>query len=221
MIAATLLGAAAGGDRTAFGQTFLAHPLVGASLAGWLAGAPAEGVWMGTALSIWSAPRLPVGEARLRDWTSAAVAGPFLVPSEAREALWGASLLATLLVALVGGRLIEVVRGIAARGDQAVDRSVGDGDLGRLQAVHLVLTALHFARGGVVVLAAVLLGRLLLGTLPGRLGEPEVLILTWTWRLAPAAGLPILLRFHARGARPQWLAAGIGAGLLAAWLLGR
>jgi mannose/fructose/N-acetylgalactosamine-specific phosphotransferase system component IIC len=220
VITATLLGAAAGGDRTAFGQTFLAHPLVSASVAGWLVGAPAEGVWLGIALTAWSTPRLPVGETSVRDWTSAAVAGPFMVGPAGEEAAWGASILLGVAVAVLGGRVIGLVRNLAVRGDRAVEASARDGNLARLERVHLTLAALHFARGGLVVLGASLLGRWVLAEKVALLGPPETVVLGWTWRLAPVAGLPILLRFH-RGPKTRWLVAGVTLGLLAGWGWGR
>ena len=217
MTPAVLLGALAGGDRTAFGQTLLAHPAIAAALAGWAAGAPAEGVWLGVALTGLSTAQIPVGETRLRDWTSAAVAAPFLAVG-GDTWRWGAALLLSFGVAWIGGRAIGLVREVSRRRVAAAKDLAEEGNLEGLERLHGMLTVLHFVRGGVVVAAAVGLGRILLDAWAP--SPPEARLLESTWAVAPLAGVPILLRFQLGLASPRWLAAGVVAGAAVGWALG-
>ncbi len=220
LIAATL-GALAGGDRTAFGQTLLAHPIVAGSLAGWCAGASGPGVWLALGITCIAAARVPVGEARVRDWTSAAIVGPFVAGEAAWT--WGFALLLASVVASAGGRAIEAVRELARRRDLRLEAAVDAGDLRALERTHTGLVVAHFVRGGLVTLAAVLVGRACLAWISPRVDPATGQILAFIWWLTPAMGLPILLRFQLSVGSStrnllKWLAGGAVTATLA-WQL--
>ncbi len=204
MIAATALGAVAGLDRTAFGQTGLANPFVAACLSAWIAGAPVQGVWLGVALLLLSAPRIPVGERRIRDWTSAAVAAPWWAGPDAGAERWALALLLSIALAHLGGRVVDASRGLV---DRWVE-SWREGGRPRQGAtpLHLRCTALQALRGAVVVGVAVPSGSLLLDGVAVRLPAAETAALARLWELAPIALLPLLWRFHGDlgRARQQW-----------------
>jgi len=195
VIAGVVLGAVAGLDRTAFGQTLLAHPFVAANVSGWIAGSPDTGLRAGVLFWMLSAGRVPVGETRIRDWTTAAVVLPWCVPDTAPDAARGLVFLSTLVVALVGGAAIRGIRDVARRSIEGWRSRpvIGRGDPA---ALHLGLTSLHALRGAMLTALAIVIGRGLVAldlTTPGTfLGE----IMGVTWALAPWALLPLLWRAH-------------------------
>jgi hypothetical protein len=211
LAAVTVLGGACGLDRTAFGQTLLAHPMIAATLAGALAGDVGAGVYAGIALTSVSAPVLPVGERSLRDWTSAAVVLGAMAGHLHGAAERGAALLAVLLVARFGGTAIHAVRARAAALLSARRMRPGVEQLEGIEVEHLGLASLHLVRGALLTGACVALGSELLPRGVGSLGEPERLALARLWMVAPLAGLPLLLRFHSG---PGRLWPHVGAGLI-------
>lgn len=210
MIAATALGAVAGLDRTAFGQTGLANPFVAACLSAWIAGAPVEGVWLGVALLLLSAPRIPVGERRIRDWTSAAVAAPWWAGPDAGAERWALALLLSIALAYLGGRAVDATRGLVGRWVEVWHE--GGRPRQRATSLHLRCTALQALRGAVVVGVAVPVGSVLLDGITTRLPAAEATALARLWELAPIALLPLLWRFHGDlgRARQQWPALVLG-----------
>ncbi|HKK72224.1 MAG TPA: hypothetical protein VKA86_13480 [Candidatus Krumholzibacteria bacterium] len=210
MIAAAALGALAGLDRTAFGQTALANPFVAACLSAWIAGVPGQGVWLGIGLLLLSVARIPVGEQRVRDWTSAAVAAPWWAGPDAGPERWALALLLSVALAHLAGRIVGTTRAMVGRWvedwRETDETSVGP------TALHLRCTALHALRGGLVVGAAVPVGGAFLDLLVPRLDTAEVTALARFWELAPIALLPLLWRFHGDlgRARHQWSALLLG-----------
>lgn len=208
MIAGVVLGAAAGLDRTAFGQTLLAHPLVAASLSGALAGVPSEGIRAGFVLWMLSSPSVPVGETRVRDWTTAAVVVPWCVPEEAIGADWGLALLVGVAVALAGGYAIEGIRDVARRAIESW-RSRPAAERGDPARLHLGLTLLHGVRGAMVTTVAVVVGGAAVEIVPPAFDR----VLAGIWMLAPLGLLPLLWRVHGDlgRARVQWTCLATGA----------
>lgn len=197
MIWPLALGGLAGVDRTAFGQTMLAHPVVCGTLAGWVSGDPAHGLRAGIVLGMLAARRSPIGGAGpIRDWTSAAIVIPFALGSGAAGWQWGLGLVFAVAVALGGGWAIQAVRAVAARREPAVLEAAGAGALGPLERHHLTLLGLHFLRGALVVaLAAPLLARLAYGL---RWSGPEQSASALIWGFAPVSGAAVLLLAHLR-----------------------
>lgn len=217
MLSAFVAGALAGADRTAFGQTLLAHPLVAAALAGWWVGDPLAGLWLGIVLHFWSCPQVPVGESRLRDWTSVAVALPFALGPAAPAEHWGLGLLFGSVSGFSGGVAVEAVRRVAGRAVERIRPRILTGDLRGVERLHLGLGALEALRGGVVVLVTVALLQALVESVAPRLAPPERAALAVAWRLAPLAGLPLVFRFHADLGGRRWVGLGCCLGALVLW----
>ena len=214
----TVLGAWCGLDRTAFGQTLLAHPMIAASLSGALAGDFGAGLWAGITLMAVSAPVLPVGERSIRDWTSAAVVLGAVAASTDEPSVRGAALVAVLGLAWVGGRLIHRVRARAAQVLARRRSRPATEHLQGLEREHLSLSLLHGLRGGLVVGASTGILLYLLPALVDALASSERRALAGLWKVAPLAALPLLLRFHAEPGRLwPYLALGALAGLLILW----
>ena len=210
MIAAAALGGAVGLDRTAFGQTLLAHPSVAASLAGWCAGTPIEGIWIGLILGLVTAPRIPVGSERLRDFGSVAVALPFAVGPGQPGWIWGLALCATALLAPIGGWVIGVHRELALRTYERLKASRASAHV--LERAHFGLAALHIARGACVVVVFVLALRVLIQGATDSMGADLRETFTLLWSLAPLLGVGALLH-EARRSGWTWLVVGLVAGV--------
>jgi mannose/fructose/N-acetylgalactosamine-specific phosphotransferase system component IIC len=217
LIAAYLLGGAVGADRTAVGQTLLAHPVVAASLAGWWVGAPFAGLWLGFTLSLLAHTHLPLGHERLRDNASVAVAIPFAVGPGAGDAEWGLALLVGILWAAPLAWGIGALRELGRGAQQRAREMSSAGLVPPIERWHFGLAGLQFARGVLAVMLTVLLLRGVLSAYHAVAGEAESQALSWLWMTAPLVGIPILVRV--RGKR-RWLLAGTVLGALLWWARG-
>jgi hypothetical protein len=107
-----VLGAVLGLDVVSFPQAMLSRPLVGAALAGLLAGRPGAGLLVGAVLELFALETLPVGASRYPEWGSASVVGGTLFA--AQPVGTGGALCLSVLVALatayVGGVSMVLLR---------------------------------------------------------------------------------------------------------------
>ena len=117
----TLLGAVLGLDVVGFPQMMISRPIVGATLAGALAGAPAAGLVVGVALECLALETLPFGASRYPEWGSASVVGA-LVGTRGAEGLelpepaaWVVGVMAAIATAWLGGWTMVWHRQLIAR----------------------------------------------------------------------------------------------------------
>jgi hypothetical protein len=213
VIAALVLGALGGVDRTAFAQSLLANPIVCGTLAGWWAGDPGNGLRLGIVFALLESRRSPIGGGGpVIDWTSAAVAVPVALGASAASWQWGLGLVAGLALALVGGRWILLIRELAARMEPTVALAGATGSISRIEAVHLRFLGLHLLRGaGWTVLGVVLVGGLAFDVSWSGPGQALGAVI---WGYAPvlAATVLVLSQRHHAGNLP--VALGFGMGLL-------
>jgi hypothetical protein len=201
-------------DTTSAGQFMVSRPLVAATLAGWIAGDPAQGALIGLLLEGFHLTTLPVGAARYPEGASGAVAagGTFATFGG------GAGFLLTVLVfALVWEWLAgESVRQLRHLNGRSLPENSGSPAIYR--RLHLQALAgdavrgLALTVGGLLVLAGVLFLR--------QLAPPAPAAWQLGLALAVAAGLTAsaLSLFGGRSQAGRF-AAGAGAGLLAALVL--
>ena len=107
-----MLGAVLGLDVVSFPQAMLSRPIVAATLAGALLGAPVQGLVMGAVLELFALETLPVGASRYPEWGSASVVAGAIFAAEPPDR-GGALAVATvvgLLTAAVGTYSMVVVR---------------------------------------------------------------------------------------------------------------
>ncbi|RKZ18490.1 hypothetical protein DRQ53_00185 [bacterium] len=214
MIGAIALGGLGGVDRAAFGQTMFAHPVVCGTLAGWVAGDPLNGLRLGIVFGMFASRRAPIGGAGpVLDWTSAAICVPFALGASAAGWQWGLGLVVGLVVALLGGRSILGLRGLAASGEVVALSAASDGDPAPLERFHLRMIGLHILRGA----ATVLLATLALSSLAFdiRWSLPEQSAAAMVWGLAPLSAAVVLVHAHLRHAGWRW----VGLGVVASGLL--
>lgn len=208
MILSAAVGALAGADRTAVGQTMLAHPVLAATITGMVLGDPATGLRVGVTLWMLSCAALPIGSTRAVDWTSAAVVVVALAVAFEGAAARGLALALAPPIAWAGGAGIDSLRDFSARRIEALRTAPEPASLRRYEREHLFLTALHPLRAGLTVAVLVTLASAAIGAVEGRLGSSEAVALGAFWRVAPVAALPLLLRFLARGSSWLWLVTG-------------
>jgi hypothetical protein len=181
-------------------------------------GAPAEGIWLGLCMSLLSRPNLPLGQERLRDNASVAVAIPLALGPAAGAADWGVSLLVGVLWTTPLASGIHLLRELGRRAQARAREMAEHGELPPVERWHFGLAGLQFVRGVLAVWITVLLLRLFLRGWHELAGGHELRAMSWLWQLAPLVGVPSLLR--APGPR-LWLLPGfLLGGLLWRWLGG-
>jgi PTS system mannose-specific IIC component len=116
VIVLALLGGVLGLDTVSFPQAMLSRPIVGATIAGTLAGDSAAGLLVGAALELFAVETLPFGASRYPEWGSAGVIGGALYASTPGFAAGRltTSVLAALVLAWFGGWSMVQVRKLNA-----------------------------------------------------------------------------------------------------------
>lgn len=116
-----LLGAVLGLDVVGFPQVMISRPIVGATLTGALAGAPAAGLLVGVALECLALETLPFGASRYPEWGSASVVGALIGTRGAagaalpEPAAWVIGVMAAIATAWLGGWTMVWHRQLIAR----------------------------------------------------------------------------------------------------------
>ena len=100
-----LLGGVVGLDTVSFPQAMWSRPLVAATLAGALMGAPGSGLLAGAALELIALETLPVGASRYPEWGSASVVGGAIYASRPipHAGSLGIAVLGAVFTAWLGG----------------------------------------------------------------------------------------------------------------------
>lgn len=216
-----MLGAVLGLDVVSFPQAMISRPIVAATLAGCVVGAPASGVLVGVLLELFALETLPFGASRYPEWGSASVVAGALV-AEQPAGQHGAivlAVLAGLLTAWVGGRSMVWLRRLNAHWARqrlaAIDAGSGRTVIG-LQLFGLTADLL---RGALLTFAALLLLR------------PAVRQLSAAWSLPDGIGLGVTAAigatvaaaaswklFHAVPRARLLLGGGLAAGLALVYL---
>lgn len=156
-----LFGAWVALDSTSCGQLMISRPIVAATIAGWIAGEPAQGATVGLLLEAFHLTVLPVGAARYPEGGPAAVVAAGVYASYGPG---GSALLTAVVFAFVwewvAGTSVRMLRQGNVR---LVAQPVGRGDSpSELERRHLLAVGADFLRGlvliatGVPLLAALL-----------------------------------------------------------------
>ena len=210
-----LLGAWVAADGTGAGQFMVSRPVVAATLAGWIAGAPLAGATAGILLEALHLGVLPVGAARYPE------GGPPAVAAGGVYALSGGGA-GTLLTALVFFLVWESVSGWSVRALRRINgrllqvKTTGATTERALERRHLAALGLDLLRGAVLVLTGSALLLLIL-ELVDRLAPPGELLAGRVLALVVVALLAGSV--HLFGSRVRLVAAGAATGLLLAILL--
>lgn len=153
----SLLGGLLALDGTSVGQFMVSRPLVAGVIVGWLLGSPATGVAVGTILELYLLVSFPTGGSRFPEGATAtvvAVAAAVVASSPGGIPL-------AVAVGLVWGQLagfsVTLMRQLNSRVVPEPGR--GHPGPGGIVAAHLGAVAVDFARGAVVTLLGVAVGR--------------------------------------------------------------
>lgn len=198
-------------DGTSVAQTMASRPIVAATLAGWVAGAPAAGALMGLILEAFHLTVLPVGAARYPE------GGPSAVVAGAAAALVGTAWW-TVLSLVVFALLWETVSGATVQRLRQVNSRLAavapvDGIApGSVERRHLLALALDLVRGLLLTVAGLPLALLALHVGEVAADVPAPLLragLAGTAAMAVAGSLQLFGR-----KRRTLFAAGAAGGLL-------
>ena len=124
-----------------------------------------------------------------------------------------------LLVGLLGGLSLHWLRTANARAVRAASAALEDGDVRVLERVHLGGLLRDVGRAGVITAAGLAVARLV-SLLDVARWSPGALVLTAAAvaGAALASGGTGLPRLVGRGPNLQWLAVGLAAGVVVAWV---
>lgn len=150
--ALSLLGAILGLDVVSFPQAMLSRPLVAATLAGGLLGAPEQGLLLGATLECFALETLPVGASRYPEWGSSSVVGAAILVGAPR--LSGGALVLAVVVALVwawvGGWSMVQLRRLNARWARARHEAVAQGSRRAVDGLQLRGMSADLVRGALM-----------------------------------------------------------------------
>ncbi|MBK8165954.1 MAG: PTS sugar transporter subunit IIC [bacterium] len=212
-------------DETAAAQTWLSQPLPAALLAGAVAGDPALGLAVGLPLQLALTMNLPVGQTITGDVSGAAVAvvgaaavggsrpGWPIAPHDA--SLTGWLVLGAALLSLAGHPLVQAERRLHLVWMLQGHRTLRDGRLGRVDAIHGRCLAAGFLRGTLFAGAALLLVTTVWLPLHAMLPPVAGAAMAWLPWLAGALGLGAVAERYGALRHWRWVIGGLACGWLA------
>jgi mannose/fructose/N-acetylgalactosamine-specific phosphotransferase system component IIC len=153
-----VLGGVLGLDVVTFPQAMFARPLVAATIAGAFTGNATAGLFLGAVLELIALETLPFGASRYPEWGSASVVGGAVYASQADfpSGALAASVLASLLTAVVSGGSMVTLRRMNASRATRVQRSLEAGSSSAIVGLQLFGLTGDLIRGMVVTLGGLL-----------------------------------------------------------------
>lgn len=212
-----VLGAVLTVDHTTVGQFMISRPLVAGTLTGWLLGDPATGFALGILLELYLLVEFPVGGARYPEGAPATVVAVAAATSTALPGAEALGVAVGLVWGQLGGLTVTGLRKVTAR----VAPAPGDAEMtpSHVVTAHLAGIAMDAARGALLTVAGVLVGRVVVrglgGLWPLDPAQTRSLLL-----LGAVVSLGILLRtFGGFRARAALFLGGLAGGLALGWVL--
>ena len=210
-----LLGGVLVLDDTALAQTWFSQPLPAAVLAGAVLGDPLSGLALGLPIQLIMAGNLPVGQtsAVVASVGAAVLSGRSLSPALAADtrlpvALIGWLVVAVGLASMSGHLLVQAERRAHNLWMREGHRTLRDGRLQRVEAIHLRCLATTFLRGFAVTVVVLLVLRRVWLPLFGDLPTFVHGVLTMVPLLLPGLGLGNLAERYGLRTGWAWLAGG-------------
>ena len=210
-------GTIVGVDLVSFPQAMLNRPIVAASIAGFLTGDFETGLRIGMLLECFALDVIPIGATRYPDYGPASVVGTAVGSFAGWQDPTGLGVMVALLLALAGGRAMEIVRRLNGRLARVAAPALATGDpvvLARLQRTGLLADAL---RSLVVTGGGLLLAWLVLPWLGG-LGDAGRALRLVAVAGALVAAITGAARRAGSGVPRMLLGLGMVAGGVLAWL---
>jgi len=212
-------GTLVGVDLVSVPQIMIARPLVAGTIAGALLGDVETGLRMGVVFELFQFDILPIGAVRYPEYGPATVAAVAAAHWSGGPLALGIGAGVGLLVGILGGLSLHWLRTANARAVRAASAALEDGDVRTLRRVHVGGLLRDAVRAGAVTAAGLAVARLV-SLLDVAQWSPGALVLT----AAAAAGAALasggtgLPRLVGRGPNLKWLAAGLAAGVVVAWI---
>lgn len=219
VLALLVWGTLVGVDLVSLPQMMIARPLVAGTVAGAILGDLTAGLTLGVVFELLQYDILPVGAVRYPEYGPATVAAVATAHASVGVLGVGLGALVGLVTGLIGGVAIHLLR----RWNSAVVHSAAPlletGDPHALLRVHLGA----LLRDGVRALLVTAVGLGLAAAARPLLGgilslRDATLLAIAAVAAALAAGAAGTLRLVGRGPMLRWFAAGLGGGLVVAWL---
>jgi mannose/fructose/N-acetylgalactosamine-specific phosphotransferase system component IIC len=212
-------GTLVGVDLVSVPQMMIARPLVAGTVAGAILGDFETGLRLGVLFELLQYDILPVGAVRYPEYGPATV-GAVATAHAATGALGlGLGAMVGLVTGLVGGVTLHLLRRVNSRVVHAAAATLESGDPGALMRLHvggLLRDALRAALvAGLGLALASTVPLLLAGVLTLR---GAMLLAVAAVAAGLAAGAAGTLRLVGRGPNLAWFAAGLGGGVVVAWL---
>ena len=219
LVLGTLLiwGTIVGVDLVSFPQAMLSRPIVAASVTGLLTGDLETGLRVGMLLECFALDVIPIGATRYPDYGPASVVGTAMASLAGWQDPTGLGVMVALLLALAGGRAMEIVRRLNGRLARVAAPALASGDpaaLARLQRTGILADAL---RSLLITMSGLALAWLVLPWL-GALGDAGRGLRLVAVAGALVAALTGAVRRAGSGTPRLLLSAGILVGGLLAWL---
>jgi len=156
LITVALIGGVVAADTTAAFQIMLSRPLVGATVIGYLLGAPRTGITFGALSELIWAFEVPVGGSKLFDSAVSSVVGAaiacFCTCHLGLKPAWSITLalIYSVPVGVLGTYATVAVRRLNAKLVAMAERCAGDGNATGVSLSHLLGVVLSYTRGFLV-----------------------------------------------------------------------
>jgi PTS system mannose-specific IIC component len=219
LIALLVWGTLVGIDLVSLPQMMIARPLVAGTVAGAMLGDIPTGLKLGVIFELLQYDILPVGAVRYPEYGPATVAAVATAHASAGVLGLGLGALVGLVTGLIGGITINQLRRVNSRIVHAAAAVLESGDPTALVRVHVGGLLRDALRAALVTATGLFLAWLARPLLGGALtNRGSTLLAVAAIASALAAGAAGTLRLVGRGPTLAWFAAGLGGGLLVAWL---
>ena len=217
VVALAAWGTVVGLDLISFPQAMLNRPIVAATVAGAIAGDAQAGLRVGALLELFALDVLPIGASRYPDYGPGAVVAAALAAHASWSMALGISAALGLLLALVGGRSVDLLRRINGRRVRRQEAGLVAGDPAVIRRLHLMSLATDLGRSLLLTLVGLAMVRPVaaFGASLPLLDRSLTLTLVAGGIVAAIHGLMQRARV---GAPRNWLLAGLAAGVVVAWL---
>lgn len=207
-------GTVVGLDLITGPQVMLTRPIVAAPVAGWIAGDPTVGMFVGVIMEMYALEILPFGAARYPDYGLGAVVAVFIAAGAPHVLGIGISLFVGLAIAVAGEQGIQVVRRLNSSDLRRHQAEVEEGDWGTIVRLHSRGIARDVMRSFVLIVAGLSIG-MLVRRLPPISVEMAVAATSVATGVAVATVFVSGLRLGGGGPRFQhWFAVGLAAGVV-------
>ena len=219
LVPVAILGGLVGMDVVSFPQAMFSRPIVGATLAGALAGDPLAGLLAGAVLEMLAMETLPVGASRYPEWGSASVVGGVIaagVPAAGAGSLV-VGVLAALVTAWLGGWSMHFLRRANGAWSLRARERLEAGDTHVVAVLQLRGLTADFARAALLTAAVLTAARFSVPPIVARIGASNWILVFVVAALGAAVTASSLWRLGPTAPRVRFGAAlALGAGIAVA-----